>query len=102
MASGKFTVDKTGRFTDIASMSAIDQLLRVARAYAEIKAIPLSTVSSRVFDDGKKLKALEDGADISVGRFERALQWFSDNWPEGDWPSDVPRPDALADFEARA
>ena len=73
-------------------MSGIEQLLTVARRYAEIEDIPLSTVSSRALDDGKKLKALEDGADINVGRMERALRWFSDNWPGGDWPSDVPRP----------
>lgn len=73
-------------------MSGIEQLLTVARRYAEIEEIPLSTVSSRALDDGKKLKALEGGADINVGRLERALRWFSDNWPAGDWPADVPRP----------
>lgn len=73
-------------------MSGIEQLLTVARRYAEIEEIPLSTVSSRALDDGKKLKALEDGADINVGRLEKALRWFSDHWPDGDWPSDVPRP----------
>lgn len=83
-------------------MSAIDQLLRVARRYAEIENIPLSTVSSRVFDDGKKLKALEDGGDINVGRLERALAWFSERWPDGDWPSDVPRPELSITSEIRA
>jgi hypothetical protein len=72
-------------------MSGIDQLLKLARRYAELKGVPLSTVSSRVFDDGKKLAALEGGADINVKRLERALAWFSDNFPEGEWPSDVPR-----------
>lgn len=83
-------------------MSGIEQLLMVARRYAEIEDIPLSTVSSRALDDGKKLRALEDGADINVGRLERALRWFSDNWPAGDWPSDVPRPAATEPAEARA
>jgi hypothetical protein len=89
----------TGKFTDIGPMSAIDQLLRVARRYAEIENIPLSTVSSRVFDDGKKLGALEDGADINVGRLERALLWFSERMPEGKWPSEIARPSIS--FEAR-
>lgn len=79
-------------FTDTSGMSAIDQLLRVARVYAELEGVPLSTVSSRAFGDGKKLRALEGGADINVGRLERGLLWFSENWPEGDWPSDIPRP----------
>jgi len=79
-------------FTDIWSMSAIDQLLRVARVYAELEDIPLTTVSSRALNDGKKLGALEDGADINVGRLEKALTWFSEHWPEGEWPAEVPRP----------
>jgi len=84
-------------------MSGIEQLLRVARRYAEIEDIPLSTVSSRALDDGKKLRALEEGADINVGRLERALRWFSDNWPDGEWPPDVPRPvvSAVADEAAQ-
>lgn len=73
-------------------MSGIEQLLLVARRYAEIEGIPLTTVSSRALNDGKKLGALESGADINVGRMERALQWFSDNWPDGDWPGGVDRP----------
>lgn len=79
-------------------MSGIEQLLTVARTYAALEGVPLSTVSSRALDDGKKLKALEDGADINVGRLEKALRWFSDNWPAGDWPLNVPRPEpALAE-----
>jgi len=73
-------------------MSAIDALLSVARRYGEIEKVPLSTVSSRAFNDGKKLGALESGADITVGRLEDVLRWFSEHWPDGDWPSDVPRP----------
>ena len=82
-------------------MSGIEQLLRVARAYAEIEGVPLTTVSSRALNDGKKLGALEGGADINVSRLERALAWFSEHWPDGEWPSDVPRP-ALTDEGLRA
>lgn len=77
-------------------MTGIDQLLAVARAYAEAERIPLSTVSSRAFDDGKKLAAIEAGAGINVRRLERTMQWFSDHWPDVDWPSDIPRPAAAA------
>jgi hypothetical protein len=74
-------------------MSSIDQLLAVARAYAKAEGVKLSTVSSRALDDGKRLAAIVNGADIRVGRFERTMQWFSDHWPEGvRWPVDVPRP----------
>jgi hypothetical protein len=74
-------------------MTGTEQLLTVARAYAAGAGVELSTVSSRALDDGKKLAAIEAGADILVGRLERTLQWFSDNWPsETTWPDDVPRP----------
>lgn len=92
-ASGKITVDLCGKFTDIPGMTSIVELLLIARKYAEIEGVGLSTVSSRVFDDGKKIAAIEAGADIQVRRLERAMQWFSDNWPEGgSWPSSVSRP----------
>lgn len=43
---------------------------------------------------GRRLAMIEAGGDIGTERFERAMQWFSDNWPaEADWPKDVPRPD---------
>lgn len=81
-------------------MNGIEHLLAVSRAYAAIEGVPLSTVSSRVLDDGKKLSAIEAGADIQVRRLERALQWFSDHWPSGDWPSEVPRPSPSAEVAA--
>lgn len=83
-------------------MSGIDSLLKVARRYAEIEGVPLSTVSSRALNDGKKLGALEDGADINVRRLEKALAWFSDNWPAGEWPDEVRRPGFASADEARA
>lgn len=85
-------------------MSGIDSFLNVAKRYAELERVPLSTVSSRALNDGKKLAALEFGADINVKRMERALQWFSNNWPsDGTWPDDVARPErSPVDSEARA
>lgn len=84
-------------------MSGIDSLLSIARRYAEIEGVPLTTVSSRALNDGKKLAALEGGADINVKRMERALVWFSVNWPAGaEWPEGVARPLAAEVEEARA
>ena len=74
-------------------MTSINDLLRVARAYGDAERIASSTVSWRVFGDTKKLAALEAGSDIQLGRWGRAMQWFSDNWPAGgDWPAGVARP----------
>jgi len=79
-------------------MTGIADLLAVARAYATAEHLALATVSDRVFRDGKKLAALEDGiADIQTRRAEKAMQWFSDNWPpRTPWPKRVARPTQTA------
>lgn len=68
-------------------------LITVADAYRAATNTEDKTVSSRVFQDSKKLGAIRGGADITVGRYNAALAWFSANWPDGAaWPHDVPRP----------
>lgn len=75
-------------------MKLTNQLILVARAYADHRGLSLSRVSTLVFNDGKKLDGLVDGKDLATSRFENALAWFSSNWPDGAvWPADVPRPD---------
>lgn len=74
-------------------MFEISQLTALAERYAEITGVEEKTVSSRVFADSKKLAALRSGADITTGRFNQALIWFSDNWPDAEpWPAFVARP----------
>lgn len=76
------------------SMLTPDAIVELSRRYAAAHDIPISTVSSRLFDDGKKIAALENGADINLGRFNKALHWFSDNWPKSaEWPQEIPRPE---------
>lgn len=73
-------------------VSAAD-ILHLAEAFAAAKGITLSAVSSRVFDDSKKLAAIKDGADLTLKRAAAALQWFSAHWPDGvEWPHDLARP----------
>ena len=74
-------------------MRAIDRFLLVARTYRQLSGLKTTALSWRLFGDSKKLGALENGADIQVTRYEKALQWLSDHWPEpADWPAEVPRP----------
>lgn len=74
-------------------MNEIGHLLSVADAYKRALKLEDVTVSARVFSDSKKLGALRRGSDITVGRFNAALHWFSENWPEkARWPSHVSRP----------
>lgn len=74
-----------------------EQLLSVANAFAHGRGLSLSRVSTMVFGDGKVISRLLDGSDLTTARFEAAMLWFSDNWPEGVvWPSQVLRPGAAA------
>lgn len=76
-------------------MSAIARFIAVTTVFREISGLETTTLSWRLFGDSKKLGALEAGADIQVTRYEKALQWLSDNWPsehDASWPVDVVRP----------
>lgn len=74
-------------------MLEISNLLALADIYRQATGAQDRTVSSRVFSDGKKLSALRAGADITISRFNEAVRWFSNNWPDqADWPDDVYRP----------
>ena len=74
-------------------MDGIAQLCTLARAYIAAEKVETTTLSWRVFGDTKKLDALFSGKDIQVRRFEKALGWFDQNWPDGaTWPKGVTRP----------
>lgn len=75
-------------------MTQISNLLAVADAYMAATSIKEVTLSHRLFSDSKKLTALRNGADITVSRFNAAIRWFSEHWPEGaKWPEGVTRPE---------
>lgn len=83
-------------------MATIEDLKRVALAFEALTDTPLRTLSSRIFDDGKRLKAVVAGtSDLTTARFDHAMQWFSANWPEGvAWPDEIDRPEAAEAAEA--
>ena len=76
-------------------MMSIDVLVGVADGYKDAASVPEdSTVSYRVFRDSKLLSKLRAGeADLTTGRFNRAMQWFAAHWPKGHAPHG-----ALQDF----
>lgn len=79
-------------------MSPIEALLRIVETYCEATSVAEATLSSRVFFDGKRIADIRRGSDMGVRRLEKAMLWFSQNWPEGaTWPEDVPRPSAIAE-----
>ena len=76
----------------------LKDLLALADAYQLADRISDTTLSWRLFGDGKKLPALRGDADITTKRADAAIRWFADHWPEGAiWPEDIERPSATAD-----
>lgn len=50
-------------------------------------------MSSRVFNDGKRIVDIRDGSDVGVRRLARAMAWFSAHWPADlAWPAAIARP----------
>ena len=59
-------------------------LLAVIDAYKAAADVTSDTTAShRIFGDTKKVKALRDGGDLTLGRAALAMGWLHDNWPEG-------------------
>lgn len=74
--------------------SFTDHLLSTAQIYADHRRLSLSRVSTLVFGDGRKLRMLREGGDLTTCRFEVAMVWLAAHWPaDVPWPTDVPRPD---------
>lgn len=77
-------------------MAMTDQILTVARAYCAARGMSLSRLSTIIFDDGKKLDRIASGRDLHTARYEAAMGWLSDNWPDGvNWPKGIARPEPL-------
>lgn len=75
-------------------MTLRDELISVSDSFGAAMKIGRQRVSTIVLQRGATLQKIADGtADVTTGTFERAMQWFSDNWPEAaDWPEGVARP----------
>ena len=70
------------------------QILALAACYSRHFNHTLATVSLRAAKRGSFFDELAAGGNFTVKRAERIIQWFSDNWPNGElaWPTDIPRP----------
>lgn len=80
------------------AMTLRDQLLTLCEIYCSARGISRARVSTLVFNGGHVLNRVVDGGDVTTGSFERAVQWFSDNWPDGvEWPAETIRPQHGAD-----
>lgn len=72
---------------------------RLATLFAQTMNRSESTVSRLCTGSGATLMRLKNGRPITTHRAYRAIQWFSDHWPDGEvgWPADIPRPDRQRD-----
>lgn len=75
-------------------MTLREQLILVSDEFGRAREIGRQRVSTIVLNRGSTLDLLAQGrSDLNTGTFERAMIWFSENWPEGaEWPAGVPRP----------
>jgi hypothetical protein len=77
----------------------LDRLSSVAAVFCAARGLSTARVSTLVFNEGGKLGEIIAGrVDLTTRRYERAMAWFSDNWPEGAvWPEGVARPGVVAE-----
>lgn len=61
------------------------RLVILGESYAAAKGLALSTVSTLIFNDGKVLDRLRAGRDITVRRYEKAIEWFESRRATGGW-----------------
>lgn len=77
-------------------------LTALATAYTSAMNVSLATLSERAAGDWRFFQQVAAGAlNYRIRSYDRAMTWFSDNWPAGlEWPDDVPRPTALEETAA--
>ena len=69
------------------------ELVTLAEAFREHRGIALSTVSTWIVNDGKRLPHLRDGGGCTIKTYTHCMTWFSDHWPlDLEWPAHIPRP----------
>ena len=73
-------------------MSMRDDLLRLIEKYQELTGETDSFMSNKLFGNGTKLPLFRSGRSMDIMVYERAIHWFTENWPKGhrkDWPAGV-------------
>ncbi|BCZ75882.1 hypothetical protein [Acetobacter phage phiAX1] len=73
-------------------MTPTEQLLTLSKSYCNLRGISERTASGIIFRDSRTIVRVKEGGSLTVRSFERALNWFRENWPEGsEWPDGVDR-----------
>lgn len=70
-------------------------LLSVSARYCGSTGMSKARLATLIANDGKFFDRIEAGGSFTIRTHERAMRWFSDNWPVGTaWPEGVARPPA--------
>lgn len=70
-----------------------EQLLLVARAYAQTQRLTLRRVGVLAAQNAMLFARLAAGKGAHSSTIERAACWLSTHWPRGvPWPCDIPEP----------
>lgn len=71
-----------------------DQLVAISDIFGKARGVGRKRISTIVLYQGSKLDAVANGlADVTTRTWERAMQYYSDHWPENvPWPNFVVRP----------
>ena len=73
-------------------MAMRDDLVRLITTYQGLTGESDSWISNKLFGNGTKLPAFREGGGMDIAVYERAIHWFTENWPKGkraEWPSGV-------------
>lgn len=83
-------------------MNLIGRLQLIADCYCAATAMRREQVSYRIFSDQRRLGLVVEGEKgMTVASFERAMIWFSANWPaELAWPEGIERPRVPAEVQS--
>lgn len=70
-----------------------EKLSMLAVEFARVSGRKPGGIWAEAAKDGRFMDRIESGQSFTVRTFDRAVQWFSDNWPDGGvWPDCVARP----------
>ncbi|MCA1776106.1 MAG: hypothetical protein LC676_10990 [Loktanella sp.] len=71
-------------------------LATVTRCFCDLTGLAETICVETLINDSRFIRRISDGANFTVGQYDKLMGSFSALWPEGaDWPAGVPRPAPL-------
>ncbi len=84
-------------------MKLNEALICISDRYCAAKKLSRARVSTIVFNSGMTLDRIAAGKNFTNKSYERALTYFSENWPNDiEWPENVVRPPNFVGVEVSA